>query len=174
MSTDVSASPLARATIPVGLLLVVGVLFDSGARLLPLRPDVAQWRLGAEVAFLSGAPLVVLGVAIVAIGAWWDERPLWSRLAAIAAIGYAVALLLALAAFVYDAAGLIPSVAPEVRTQLRVRLPAVGVTTLLAVTACAFVGIGSWRAGRDGDSVVRRAVRTRDARQEPPPLIGSV
>ncbi len=174
MPSTARSYPIARALYPTGALLIGAAGLEFMARAWPLEVTSVGWRFAAETAFLSAAPMVLLGFAVLVLAAWADDQPWLLRVMALVALGYGALLLPLLAGFTLDTLQFRDMAQAQARGLIRNRALVAGATGLLASVASVSLSIGAWRAARGEDVVVARAVRRREASRTPPPLINDV
>jgi hypothetical protein len=156
---------------PLGVLLIGGAALEFAVRVLPLQPQMIAWRVTAESAFLSAAPLVLVGLLLLVVAAYVTDALTALRLVAMLALVYAALLLIAGTALLLDVPAVRAVAQPELQGPLRNRALGSAITGLLGVVAAVQLARGALRAAGRRDALIEREVRLRASRATPPPLI---
>jgi hypothetical protein len=148
--TASNSRPLILAAYPVALLLFMATMFDEIPKVWPLHPGDRSWRYGAMGIVLNAVitPLLALGIAFAA--AFLARHRLVVRILSVLAMATGVALIVAVAVFLFDYAVLAKDIDPRVAAGFRVATWKTVGTMLIAIPALLWFGIGGWRAARDG------------------------
>jgi hypothetical protein len=161
----------ARALYAVSVLLLAAAALEFVVSVLPLQVGFVSWRVSTGTAFCAAAPVVVLGLALLAITAWVADDVAMLRVASALAVAHIVLLLLALAGLAVDALSLLEVASSEMRGPVRNQTVAAAFTAVLAVVSGASLARAAWRAAGHRDGVVERAVRKREEERGTTPLI---
>jgi hypothetical protein len=152
-----------RAWLPavylLALVLVLLPFVETIAGGWPPRPGEVSWRFGTVGIFANFLGTLFLGLLIGAVTAHLLGHRVVVRALSVAAMFMALVLVLAMAGFALDYVQLRRMVRPELKGKFDVESMKATATTLVAIVAGLWLGIGGLRASRPperGETTHRR------------------
>jgi hypothetical protein len=137
----------------LGLYPLAGLLFlqpfiEAGAATWPPRLAEVGWRFASVGILYTMLPTLLFSLLIAAIAAFLLEHRTPLRIVGVAALVLAVAIVLLSTGFILDAVQLRRIVRPDARGGYDLTAIKALITAIVAITACAMLGVGAFRATR--------------------------